>query len=344
MEDHQSLFRNMCMRILCNDFTEAIAIGKRLLELYGNAPAVRHNLALAYECSQDFVAAAAEYNETIRTYPKYMGAHMGLANCCLYEGDAETAEQLLRVARSLDPQDPRPAILLSEVLFLQNKEEEGIREHLCALQLIETSMSIPTQSHAHCYIDLCDPAAKFHMFLERSLIQRDGYPTLPPLKRAYDPSKTVAIFLAHMGNAADVSRRLASVPRDRVYLLTLDTISSRILEEHVPDASVEFSYEIHELPAVALYVARCLTEWNLKVLVPSDDGRRDDEKLAWADAEKEGFGISKQGDLVAVPEARVYLDPRMISPMYRKGTYPDSMVFVKVFSQIALCKEFEQKK
>ena len=325
--DQENQFRDICMRILANDFPGGIEGCATMLKTYGNHPAVRYNMALAHECSTNFVAAAAEYKQVLEDFPDYMPAYMGLANCCLYAGDAETAEGLVRKARELQPLDPRPAILLSEILFLRGMENEGVQEHLAAVGNVDVSRSIPTHSHAQCYIDLGDGASCFHMFLERSLVQRDAFPSIyiqPPQHQG--TWKTV--FIAHTGNAADINRRLATMDRSDVYLLALDEISTKILEDHKPDAStLRFEYEAHELPTVALFVAKALAGQGYKVLVPADDGRRDNDKLEWAQKQTSPLTVSLQGDVAAWPEAEHLLDYRRVPPLLRKGQFPDPMIF-----------------
>lgn len=336
MTDTNVLFQSVCTRLLNNDFAGAISHCKTLLEEYEEHPTVRYNLALAHECQCNFVAAAAEYSLVISLFPKYAPAYMGLANCCLYEGDLETAEQLLRTSADISPADPRPLIMLSEILFLRGFEEAGIATHQRAVSAVDASHSIPTQSHVNCYMDMGDTSATFHMFLERSLIQREGYPFLtPPPSSPSIYEKTLAILVAHTGNAADIARRLATLPRDRVYLVTLDEMAARILADATPDQGVPtVTFDLHELPAIQMYIARHLTTHGIRILLPADDGRRDSDKLAWADSlqEDEDFAVSLQGDLFATPRATHLLDPRRVPPLYRKGNHPASDAFLKIFS------------
>lgn len=339
MNDTQLLFRSVCTSLLSNDFSGAIQHCKTILQEYEEHPTVRYNLALAHECQCNFVAAAAEYNQVLHAFPKYAPAYMGLANCCLYEGDLETAEELLRTSSDLVPNDPRPHILLSEILFLRGFEDAGIAQHQRAVDVVNSSDSIPTQSHVMCYMDVGDTAAKFHMFLERSLIQREGYPFLkaPPQRFHANPPKAVAVLVAYTGNAADIARRLTTVPRERVYLVTLDELSARILSDSTPDESVPtVPFDLHEFPAILLYIARHLTAHGIHTLLPADDGRRDSDKLAWADslAEHEDFAVSLQGDLLATPTATHLLDPRRVPPLYRKGDHATSDAFVKIFASL----------
>ena len=331
MAEHQALFNSMCKSLIENDFATAADLGTAILERHGNHTAVRHNLALAHECSKDFVAAAAEYNATIRDFPQYMPSYLGLANCSLYAGDSETAEQLFRTAKDIAPEDPRPSILLSEVLFLRGKNAEAITEHLLAVRKVDASRSVPTQNHVHCYMDFGDAAARFHMFLERSLVQREGYPTLPP-PPLYPEGHSVAIFLAHTGNAADLGRRLERLDRRRVYLLALDDISAGILKTYGPDATTSISYDTHELPAIALFVAHWLTQHGTRVCLLSDDARRDIDKLEWADTVEGDIDVSPQGDLVATPAASAHLDPRLVSPMWNRCRHPEPDAFFIIYN------------
>lgn len=342
MADHQELFYEMCRSLLDNDFVSAMEIGKVILERHGNIPAVRHNLALAHECSKDFVAAAAEYNATITEFPDYMPSFLGLANCSLYAGDSETAEQLLRNARDMAPEDPRPSIMLSEVLYLRGNDVQGLAEHIRAVRVVDGSQSVPTQSHVHCYMDFGDKAARFYMFLERSLVQREGYPTLPP-PPIYPEGRSVAIFLAHTGNAADTARRLASIDRRRVYLVTLDDISAGILKDYEPDATTSTSYDVHELPALALYIAHWLASHGTRICILSHNGPRDEEKLEWADAVDTDIDVTTQGDLIATPAAAEELDPRLVPPMWKRGTQPEDDAFFTLFQAVKKTKMTREK-
>ena len=332
-----ALYSSACMKLLSNDFEGASVEFALILQSYGDSPGVRHNLALSLECSRNFQGAVLEYQHTIEAFPGFHHAYLGLANCAIYAEDLEHAEGLLKTAATLDDRDPRTLILLSEIMFLTGREPEGIDYHLQALDLVVATGSHPTQSHAHCYLHHGTSAPHFHMFLERSLVCTEAYPsiTLNALPSEATATAPCIVLAASSGNAADIARRLAGLPRPRVFLVTLDDLATHILREHAPNAVCTGSYEAHELPAVLLHVAQFVLRSHLALVIPADDGRDDSRKLEWAAAPAVtgDLKVSTFGDLAArpTPSAQDLLDPRRIPPLLRKGDHPDQRTYARVF-------------
>lgn len=331
----EEAFGTACHLLIEGDFQRAAEAYSKLLEEHGDHPGVRHNYALALECGTRFEEAKAQYTAAIAAFPDYVPSYLGLANCAFYAGDAEQAEGLLRSAREKDPTDPRAAILLSEILLLRGMEREGIEHHLDALRLIDGSNCVCTDSHPFCYGDFGIGGPGFYMFWERSLLQRNGFPDVPPIKgRA---SSIVVVLAAHGGNAADIGRRVRRVTevwsRDRVVLVALDDIATRILREHEPDmACMGLSFQLHEIPAILLHIGRTLVTRGYSVLLPSDEGS-DVAALEWAKSELKykDMAVTAQGDLCASsPDP---LDPRRVPPLLNRGQCPASDTFAKIFAQ-----------
>lgn len=324
-------FGAACHALVEGAYDEAIQGFGKLLDVNGNHPGVRHNYALALECSKQFEAAKREYTAVVTAFPEYAPAFLGLTNCAFYAGDAEQAEGFARAARDTDPTDPRAAILLSEILLLRGSEREGISQHLEALRLIDDANCVPTTNHAMCYGDFGVGGTGFYTFWERSLLQRDGFPDVSRLdgRAAGD---LLVVLAAHGGSAADVARQLSSptLDRARVVLVALDEIAARILKDHEPDIVCSgLSYQLHELPAVVVHIGRALTAQGYSVVLPSDDAGSDVMEWAASELKYKQFSVSKHGDICCNDPA--FLDPRRLPPLLNRGQHPAPDTFAKIF-------------
>lgn len=329
----QDSFAAACQALVDGRYASAALEFRCLLDRDGDHPGVRHNYALALECSHNFEEARREYAAVVRAFPEYAPSYLGLANGAFYAGDAEQAEGFARAAREHDPTDPRAAILLSEILLLRGSEREGIAQHLDALRLIDAATCVPTTSHAVCYGDFGVGGPGFYTFWERSLLQRDAFPDVGTLEgRA--PGSMLVVLAAHRGSAADVARRLALLDRGRVVLVALDDIAARMLKDHRPDIEcLHLSYQLHELPAVVIHIGRALAARGYAVVLPSDEAGAD--VVAWAESElkDKDFAVSKRGDVCARDPAA--LDPRRVPPLLNRGQHPAPDTFAKIFFEEA---------
>ncbi len=325
----QEVFAAACQALVDGRYATAADGFVQLLDEHGDHPGVRHNYALALECSKKFEDAQRQYAAVIEAFPEYAPSYLGLANCAFYAGDAERSERLARTARDQDPTDPRAAILLSEILLLLGKETEGIAQHLEALRLIDDAACVPTTNHAMCFGDFGVGGTGFYTFWERSLLQRDGFPDVDVLE-GRTAGDMVVVLTAHGGTAADVNRRLALLDRRQVVLVALDDIAARILKEHRPDIVCRgLSYQLHELPAVVLHIGRALCAQGFSVVLPSDESGADVTEWATSELKYKDFAVSKHGDVcVRDPYA---LDPRRVPPLLRRGQHPAPDTFAKVF-------------
>lgn len=332
----QETFAGACQKLVDGQYDAAAEEFAQLLEAHGDHPGVRHNYALALECSQHFEEAKRQYSAVASAFPEYAPAFLGLANCSFYAGDAEQAEGFARAARDKDPTDPRAAILLSEILLLRGSERDGIAQHLEALRLIDDANCVPTTNHAMCYGDFGVGGTGFYTFWERSLLQRDGFPDTNRLRvdverlEGRTTGDLLMVVAAHGGTAADVARRLAFLDRERVALVALDEIAARILKEHAPDiVCSDISYQLHELPAVVLHIGRALVTQGYAVVLPSDDAGPDVTHWAASELKYKTFSVSTHGDLCASDPA--FLDPRRLPPLLNRGQHPASDTFAKIF-------------
>lgn len=328
-----SQFAEACHLLVAGKYEDATHTFQELLQGEGDHPSVRYNYGLSLECCKNFEDAAKEYSTVIREFPEYPPAYLGMANCYFYEGDLEHCEGMLCAAREADPTDPRAAILLAEVLLLRGCEQEGIRQHAEALQLIDSSHCFLTDNHALCYGDFGLGGQGYYAFWERSLLQR-GFPDLPAPSSDFSPTQSLLLVLvAHAGNAADISRRLKTLPRDTVYVVTTDDLTHIILTEYAPDLRLSgVTFEVHELPALQLHIGNHVVgHHGVAVLLPADDGQDDVAKYAWAEAEianGKDFAVNSRGDLVS----RSALDPRRLPPVLGKGQHAAPDTFAKLFS------------
>ena len=338
-----ALFENACADLVSNKYPSAAKKFADLLVTHGDGAAVRHNMALALECSQDFVAAGAEYLEVIRCFPTFMPSYLGLANCCLYSEEIEEAHHLVQTARDLAPDDPRPAIFLSEILFVMHKEGEAIQAHLDAVRLIQSHPNaILTRSHAMCHAQFGPGSPCFYMFIERSFIGNPILPSLPtpePVAPAA-PSPIQVVLMAHMGNAADIARRLRLLPRESAYLVTIDDIAAAILKDYAPNAVLHaLSIQPHEFPALHLHIGRWLLRHKIGVVLPADDGTSDSVKLARAREalwERDIVLTGVNGDLAARPRAAAieHIHPFRVPPLLRKGGHADVKTYFNIFPEV----------
>jgi tetratricopeptide (TPR) repeat protein len=323
-------FAEACGFLVTGKYEDAAHAFSVMLQSGGDHPMIRYNLALSLECCKKFQDAAREYSTVIREYPEYPLAYMGMANCYFYEGDLEHCEGMLRAVRDADPIDPRAAILLSEVLLMRGFEKEGIVQHLEALDLIDNMGNcFLTHNHAMCYGDFGVGGMGYYSFWETSLLQR-GFPDL----HSSSPPRgdLVMLLVAHARNAADIARRLQQIPREQVFLVTLDDATATILSEYEPEMCIgNLVYEPHELPSLQLHIGNhVVSHVGVTVLLPADDGGSDAAKLAWA-VEKE-CAVSKNGDLVT----NRAVDARRVPPLLHKGQHAAPDTFVKVFSSLVV--------
>ena len=331
MSDSQ--FSEACRLLVTGKYEDAAHCFHEMLQGDGDHPSVRYNLGLSLECCKNFQDAAKEYSTVIREFPDYAPAYLGMANCYFYEGNLEQCEGMLYAAREADPTDPRAAILLAEILILRGSEKKGIAQHIEALSLIDAIHCFLTHNHALCYGDFGMGGEGYYAFWENSLLQR-GFPELPHPSSDFSPVTTLlVVLLAHGGNAADISRRLKTLPRESVYLVTLDDITHTILADYAPDMHLSgISYELHELPALYLHVGNHLLQSHgVTVLLPADDGGDDTQKLVWAAGERANgneFAVSPNGDVVS---SRA-LDARRVPPVLGKGHHAAPDTFAKLFS------------
>ena len=85
----------------------------------------RHNLGVLHEVSGDCASAEAEYLRALARVPRFVDSMRGIANCASARGDEVTAEQWLRRAREIKPQDPAVLRNLANSLFRQGRLEEA---------------------------------------------------------------------------------------------------------------------------------------------------------------------------------------------------------------------------
>lgn len=328
----QSQFAEACRLLVAGKYEDAAHSFHEILQGAGDHPSVRYNFGLSLECCKKFQDAAKQYSTVIREFPEYPPAYIGMANCFFYEGDLEHCEGMLYAAREADPTDPRAAILLAEVLILRGSEKEGIAQHIEALNLIDGIQCFKTHNHALCYADLGVGGEGYYCFWETSLLQR-GFPELPDVIARSEGIMLLEVLMAHGGNAADIARRLTTVPREHIYLVTLDDMTHTILSEYAPDMHLSgITYELHELPALMLHIGNHLVQQldGVTVLLPADDGKDDGEKLAWAGTQAacEKDTVSVTGDLVSSRP----IDARRLPPVLGKGQHAAPDTFAKLFS------------
>lgn len=327
-------FATGCRLLVEGMYVPAATIFAELLDAHGNHPGVRHNRALALECQKEFEEAAREYGAVVSAFPDFAPSYMGLANCAFYTGDAEKAEANLRTARDVDPEDARAAIALSEILLLKGKQEEGIRQHLEALALIDAGGWTRTDNHVMCYGDYGEGGPRYYSFWERSLLQREAFPPVPEL--AGPSGSVLLVLLAHGGNADDVGARMRAVTeawgRECAVLVTVDDIAHHILKEHSPDMTAwGLGHHANELPALALHVGAVLMRRGFGVVLPGASAV-DTDLVQWAanTLSDIDFSITKEGDVCARKPAR--LDPRRVPPLLFRGQDPAPNTFAMIFT------------
>ena len=327
MSDSQ--FAEGCQLLVQGKYQDAAQTFHEMLLGGGDHPSLRYNLGLSLECCKKFQDAAAQYSTVIREYPEYPPAYLGMANCYFYEGDVEHCEGMLCAAREADPTDPRAAILLSEVLLMRGSEKEGIAQHLEALRLIDDVSCSLTDNHALCYGDFGIGGQGYYSFWETSLLQR-GFPPVPQFNTS---NSMCIVILARAQNAADVARRIQTLPREKVFLVTLDGVTQEILSDYAPEMHLACTYEDHELPALHLHIGNFLLKHPdvTAVLLPADDCKDDLPKMEWAEgqlANGKTFAVHKNGDLMSSSP----LDARRLPPLLNKGQHAARDTFAKIFS------------
>lgn len=338
-------FETACSLLVDNKFGDAATMFAQLMNEFGDHAALRHNLALALECQSDFVGAGAEYVANIKAHPEYMASYLGMANCCLYAREVDEAAHLAKVARDLAPGDPRPWILLSEILFLLHRERDAIEAHHRAVSCIDACGATPSSSHVMIHADFGPESSIFYTFLERSLLSRDSLP-LPPastlvtgaekLRAARKSEEPMVVFMAHVGTAADIARRLRVIPRDRVFLVTIDNLAHAILKRFEPDASFHsVPAQPHEYPALLLHIGHWLLEaCGVPVLLPVVERLVDVGSLdAAAAALKAHDVVLLDMNLAAYPSKKsiAVVDYRRIPPLLGKGVHASDDTFLKIF-------------
>ena len=317
--------------MLDGKYKEAAELFQLCLKENGEHPGIRYNLGLSYECCCEFLKAREEYVTVIEMYPTYVPAYLCLANLSMYDADIEESERILSAVRVLDPKDARAALLLSEIHCLQGRFDEGIKHHHEAVDLVDETGSLPTNSHVVCYMWFGENSPKFHMFFERSLLHRGNI--LPPFSVPDNLKDMKIVMVAHTGTADDVARRMHGLARDRVFLVTLDELSATILADYAPDLSCTFAYQMNEVPTIQLYVASELLKQGVAcVLVPAEDGRSDATKLAWAEG-LQGVQVNRTGDLVAFSGDEHAISPFRVPPLLYRGQHAPSDIFCRIFRE-----------
>ncbi len=244
-------FHSACNMLLQNRFEDAEQAFTKLVSVDTERhPAFGHNLGLCKELQGDYDVALATYQAVLRDWPDCASTHVCVANCHRHLHGFTASEEALKTAMQADRDDPRPHILLSELLFHTGKHDYNplaIDAHLFSNVLIAREGSVSTRHYAQAYY-MSGGTTRYHMFAENSL-HAAGLPTL--CERVYERLKSqvptdvehVVLYLCNAGYKRLTHNSLASKsPLDETFTLVV------CLDE----ASMRLSSEVHDATFVLL--------------------------------------------------------------------------------------------
>ena len=256
-------FHSCCTLLLDNRFAEA---ERQLSELCCRCPphpAVQHNLALSIEMQGQYERALRQYETVCKQWPEFCSSHVGVANCHRHLNQFEECKAALKLAVGADPDDPRPHILLSEILFYTGKRDyndTAIDAHLYSMLSIEKRGSLATTHYAQAYMSDGGPS-RYHMFAEGSLQAKGVASTIQRMQKALQKAVPMSVvdvvcYICNAGYVDLVHNSLVSKSRvDDTFtvVLCLDSAAMR-LANSVEDATfVLFEDAVEETHATAVY-------------------------------------------------------------------------------------------
>jgi eukaryotic-like serine/threonine-protein kinase len=196
-------------------FAEALAEGKRVIEIYPHSPLYRYNYALYAMYAGDFSTANSEAREALKTNPNLQKAYLAIAMAAFAGGNLDEARSAYESARGAGPRGVSlAAIGLADLAMYQGRFED-------AVPILEKGLAEDEAAK-----NLAGAAAKTIALAEVHHARADSSRAAAALQHARQSSKDpsvlvpVARLLLASGRAADAERiadqlasSLASQPR-----------------------------------------------------------------------------------------------------------------------------------
>ena len=146
---------------MSGDAEKELSIGKTMVEKYPDVARAHITLGQAYDGMNDHIAARKHFEKAIELNPKWIGGYSALGNSYIFNEpkDFAKAEENMKMAVELMPNESRTHIALGDVYRAQDNLDKALESYNKAMELAPTDpVAFSKAGHANTYLGNYDEA------------------------------------------------------------------------------------------------------------------------------------------------------------------------------------------